>query len=93
MIDWDEFGLGSRALDLVALAFDCARTGDQPAADRLSARAVSVAGRDGLRCVASYRALALLACHWREGKPGAVDASVAVISAILGKLRTDPGLS
>jgi len=23
VVDWDEFGLGSRALDLVALAFDC----------------------------------------------------------------------
>jgi aminoglycoside phosphotransferase (APT) family kinase protein len=27
VVDWDEFGLGSRALDLVALAVDCERRG------------------------------------------------------------------
>jgi hypothetical protein len=49
MVDWDEFGLGSRALDLVALAFDCERGGDHVTADRLLARAARVAGGDGLR--------------------------------------------
>jgi aminoglycoside phosphotransferase (APT) family kinase protein len=48
VVDWDEFGLGSRALDLVALAVDCERCGDPNAADRLLARAAQVAGRDGL---------------------------------------------
>ena len=31
MVDWDEFGLGSRALDLVVLAFDGERSGDHAA--------------------------------------------------------------
>jgi hypothetical protein len=44
VVDWDEFGLGSRALDLIALAVDCERCGDGAAADRLLARAAKVAG-------------------------------------------------
>lgn len=31
VVDWDEFALGSRALDLVALAIDCERTGNRAA--------------------------------------------------------------
>jgi aminoglycoside phosphotransferase (APT) family kinase protein len=38
VVDWDEFGLGSRALDLVALALDCERAGEHAAADRLRVR-------------------------------------------------------
>ena len=60
VVDWDEFGLGSRALDLVALAFDCAMVGDQATADLLLQRAGSIAGQDGLRCLVSYRAIAYL---------------------------------
>jgi hypothetical protein len=45
--DWDEFGLGSRALDLVALAVDCERHGGHAAADHLLAHATRVAGADG----------------------------------------------
>jgi hypothetical protein len=60
VVDWDEFGLGSRALDLVALAFDCAQLGDFAAADRLLGRAGLIAGPDGLRCLVSYRAIAYL---------------------------------
>ena len=56
VVDWDEFGLGSRALDLVVLALDCEEAGDHAAADRLLARAAEVAGDDGLRCLVSYRA-------------------------------------
>jgi aminoglycoside phosphotransferase (APT) family kinase protein len=41
VVDWDEFGLGSRALDLAALAVDCERRGDRAAADRLLARAAT----------------------------------------------------
>jgi hypothetical protein len=55
VVDWDEFGLGSRALDLIALAVDCEQGGDRAAADRLLARAAQVAGGDGLRCLLSYR--------------------------------------
>ena len=90
VVDWDELGLGSRALDLVALAFDCVRIGDQLAADRLFARAISVAGHDGLRCLVSYRAIALISSHWLEGSQDEVDAAVTVISAIVGKLRIMP---
>jgi len=39
VVDRDEFGLGSRALDLVALAVDCEGCGDRAAAGRLLAQA------------------------------------------------------
>jgi aminoglycoside phosphotransferase (APT) family kinase protein len=60
VVDWDEFGLGSRALDLVALGFDCAQLGDWAAVDRLLGQAGSIVGPDGLRCLVSYRAIAYL---------------------------------
>jgi hypothetical protein len=41
VVDWNEFGLGSRALDLVALAVDCERRGEHAASDRLLARAAT----------------------------------------------------
>jgi Ser/Thr protein kinase RdoA (MazF antagonist) len=66
VVDWDEFGLGSRALDLVALALDCERLGGHDAADRLLDRAAQVAGGDGLRCLLSYRAIAWLAYSTNE---------------------------
>lgn len=91
MVDWDEFGLGSRALDLMALALDCARAGDHAASGRLLARAVSATGRDGLRSLVSYRALALLAYHSRAGGPDAVATWVGVISETLGRLSQDQG--
>ena len=69
MVDWDEFGLGSRALDLIALALDCQQRGVHAAADRLLARAASAVGSAGLRCLVSYRALAGLAEDTREGQP------------------------
>ena len=49
VVDWDEFGLGSRALDLVVLALDSQQLGHQATADRLLDRAARVAGRAGLR--------------------------------------------
>ncbi len=89
VVDWDEFGLGSRALDLVALALDCERRGDSAAADRLLARAAQVAGRDGLRCLLSYRAIGGLAVfrHERQAYRSSLgDESCAAVSAILGRL-------
>ena len=90
VVDWDEFGLGSRALDLIALAVDCERGGDRVAADRLLARAARVAGDDGLRCLLSYRAIASLAHFTRErqayGK-SLGDAECAAISGILDRLQ------
>jgi aminoglycoside phosphotransferase (APT) family kinase protein len=90
VVDWDEFGLGSRALDLVALAFDCERGGDHAVADRLLARAARVAGSDGLRCLVSYRAIATLAHSARERQAygdSLGDAECTAISAILDRLQ------
>jgi aminoglycoside phosphotransferase (APT) family kinase protein len=87
VIDWDEFGLGSRALDLVVLGFDCFRIGQQRAADRVLAQAAAVAGTGGRRCLVSYRMLAHLADDRREGQPAdASTATTAVFSAILDRL-------
>ena len=87
VIDWDEFGLGNRALDLVVLGFDCFRIGERRAADRVLAQAAAVAGAGGRRCLVSYRMLAHLADDRREGQPAdASTATTAVFSAILDRL-------
>ena len=88
VVDWDEFGLGSRALDLIVLALDCQQRGAHAAADRLLARAESAVGGAGLRCLVSYRALAGLAEDTREGQPA--QAGIQAISAILDRLQA-PG--
>ena len=90
VVDWDEFGLGSRALDLIALAVDCERGGDHAAADRLLARAASVAGGDGLRCLVSYRVIGGLAVftHERQAYGNSLgDDECAAESAILDRLQ------
>jgi aminoglycoside phosphotransferase (APT) family kinase protein len=90
VVDWDEFGLGSRALDLVALAVDCERCGDRAAADRLLARAARVAGGDGLRCLVSYRAIGGLAVFTRERQAygnSLGDEECAAETAILDRLQ------
>jgi aminoglycoside phosphotransferase (APT) family kinase protein len=81
VVDWDEFALGSRALDLVVLALDCEGLGDRDAADRLLAAAASAVGHPGLRCLVSYRALAALAEDTREGLPPKAD--LQAISAVM----------
>jgi Ser/Thr protein kinase RdoA (MazF antagonist) len=89
VVDWDEFGLGSRALDLIALAFDCERGGDHAVADRLLGRAARVAGGYGLRCLVSYRTIAGLAYFARERQAygdSLGDAICAAVSAILDRL-------
>jgi aminoglycoside phosphotransferase (APT) family kinase protein len=94
VVDWDEFGLGSRALDLIALAVDCERRGDRAAADRLLARAAQVAGGDGLRCLLSYRAIAGLAfyTHERQAYGSSLgDEECAAVSAILDRLHATGG--
>ncbi len=90
VVDWDEFGLGSRALDLVALAVDCEERGDSAAADRLLARAAQVAGGDGLRCLVSYRIIGGLAVytHERQAYGNSLgDEECAAESAILDRLQ------
>jgi hypothetical protein len=59
----------------------CARA----AADQLLARAASIAGHGGLRCLVSYRALASLAEDARESQPP--QAEIQTVSAILDRLR------
>ena len=90
VVDWDEFGLGSRALDLVALAVDCEERGDSAAADGLLARAAQVAGDDGLRCLVSYRIIGGLAVftHERQAYGNSLgDEECAAESAILDRLQ------
>ena len=92
VVDWDEFNLGSRALDLVALAFDCERGSGHAAADRLLAQAARVAGDDGLRCLVSYRAIASLAHSFRERESygdSLAAAECTAVSAILDRLEAD----
>jgi aminoglycoside phosphotransferase (APT) family kinase protein len=86
VVDWDEFGLGSRALDLVALAFDCAQLGDWAAVDRLLGRAGAIVGLDGLRCLVSYRAIAYLGTGF-EGYD--LDPTVVAVtfSAVVDRLQ------
>jgi aminoglycoside phosphotransferase (APT) family kinase protein len=85
VVDRDEFGLGSRALDLVVLALDCQQRGSPAAAGRLLAEAASAAGSAGLRCLVSYRALATLAEDIREDHPAHTD--IEAISAVLDRLH------
>jgi aminoglycoside phosphotransferase (APT) family kinase protein len=90
VVDWDGFGLGSRALDLVALAVDCERRGEGAAADRLLARAAQVAGDDGLRCLLSYRIIGGLAAfsHERQAYGDSLgDEECAAASAVLDRLQ------
>jgi aminoglycoside phosphotransferase (APT) family kinase protein len=90
VVDWDGFGLGSRALDLVALAVDCEERGDSAAANRLLARAAQVAGDDGLRCLVSYRIIGGLAVftHGRQAYGNSAgDEECAAESAILDRLQ------
>jgi aminoglycoside phosphotransferase (APT) family kinase protein len=90
VVDWDDFGLGSRALDLIALAVDCEQLGGHAAADRLLARAAQVAGNDGLRCLVSYRAIAWLAFsthEWQEQGNSAEAAYCAAVSGIIDRLQ------
>jgi len=89
VVDWDEFGLGSRALDLVVLALDCQGGGSPAAAGRLLASAAPTAGLAGLRCLVSYRALATLAEDLREGQSPQAD--IQAISATLDRLRAPGG--
>ena len=87
VVDWDEFGLGSRALDLVVLALDCQQRGAPAIADRLLARAASAVGSAGLRCLVSYRVLAGLAEDTREDQASLAGTEIQAISAILDRLQ------
>jgi hypothetical protein len=93
VVDWDEFGLGSRALDLVALAFDCAQLSHWAAAGRLLGCAGSIVGPDGLRCLVSYRAIAYLGTGF-EGYDLDANAVAVTFSAVVDRLKAgDPRLA
>ncbi len=91
VVDWDDFGLGSRALDLVALAFDCAQLGDWAATDRLLGRAGSIAGLDGLRCLVTYRAIAYLGTGF-DGYDLDPSVVATTFSAVVDRLRASDRL-
>ena len=87
VVDWDEFALNSRAIDLTALAFDCERLGADDATELLFTGVISIAGAEGLRCLVSYRALGHLAALVRRRELDAVDAAVAVATRVLDRLE------
>lgn len=62
MVDWGEFRLGSRALDLIALALDCQQRGAHATADRLLAQGGIGRGQRGpaLPCAARARPVRVL---------------------------------
>jgi hypothetical protein len=86
VVDWDEFGLNSRAADLAALAFDCVRIGDGPAAEALVSRIVEIAGEPGLRCLVAYRLIGHVASRARRGDPVGAQESVRAAGRFLDTL-------
>jgi aminoglycoside phosphotransferase (APT) family kinase protein len=86
VVDWDEFGLNSRAYDLTALAFDCERMGDAATAAKLFERAEAIAGEAGLRCLSSYQVISHIAALVRRGELIALDAAVATAERALDRL-------
>jgi aminoglycoside phosphotransferase (APT) family kinase protein len=86
VVDWDEFGLNSRAADLVALAFDCERLRDAAAVAKLLDRIVEIAGEDGLRCLMSYRTIAHVSARVRRGEVEGVRESIAAAERLLDRL-------
>jgi Phosphotransferase enzyme family len=83
IVDWDEFGLGTRAADVVGLAFACVRL----QRDRLPVppgsvqaaldHARQVAGEAGLRCLVAYRVLGHLASLVERGELDQVPTALA----------------
>jgi hypothetical protein len=86
VVDWDEFGLNSRTVDLTALAFDCVRLGSGAAAETLLRRIVELDGEDGLRCAVGYRLLTHVAARARRLDPEGVRESVDAAERLLDAL-------
>ena len=92
VVDWDEFGLNSRAADLAALAFDCERLvvtgspGHRVAVEALLGRMAAIADEGAVRCHVGYRALTLVAALHRRGERERVDAAVAAANGLLARL-------
>ena len=86
VVDWDEFGLNTRAADLAALASDCERLGNGAAVEALVARIVEIVGEDGLSCVIAYRIVGEVAALSRRGERDGVGRSVAAATLLLDRL-------
>ena len=91
VVDWDEFGLNSRAADLTTLAFDCERRAPGPSAGEalcgaLLERVRSLAGDAGARCLVSYHVIAHTAALVRRGESERLPASIALAQRVLDRL-------
>jgi aminoglycoside phosphotransferase len=88
VVDWDEFGVNTRATDLTALAFDCVRQPPKGSADgdavALLNRAAEIAGDEALRCLVGYRVVSHLAALARRGEREGVTDSARRSALILG---------
>jgi hypothetical protein len=69
-VDWDELGFGTRASDLVGLAYDCAFAEAAPYALRLLERAQALLGEDAVRVLFAYFALGRVAVGTSRGWGG-----------------------
>lgn len=90
VVDWDNVGRGSRALDLTSLLFDWHRqrlAGQtalaQDGGERLVRRIIEVVGDAGLRCTVTYSAIARLALSAQRGDRDDCEIWRLVIDAIL----------
>lgn len=86
VVDWDEFGLNSRAADLATLLTECARLGADAELDRLLGRIVELAGENGLRCLVAYRMLGHLAAAARRHEREDIHGTAAVAGVLLERL-------
>ena len=90
VVDWDDMGLGSRALDLTSLLFDWHRLALDPEpslasgeGDRLIRLIVQIAGWNGLRCTVAYGAIARLALAAWRGESSDVEIWTRATEALL----------
>jgi aminoglycoside phosphotransferase (APT) family kinase protein len=90
VVDWDEAGLNSRAIDLTTLAFECRRLGRDEAVEPILERVIGIAGEEGLRCHVAYRAIGHLAGVHRRARPDEAAAAVAVAEWLLDTLGAEP---
>jgi Ser/Thr protein kinase RdoA (MazF antagonist) len=94
VVDWDDVGLGSRAIDLAGLLFDWHRlrlTGGRALApdggERLVRRIAAVAGEVGLRCSVAYAAVERLGLAALRGERDGAETWRRVTDAILDELQ------
>jgi hypothetical protein len=92
VVDWDDAGTGSRAVDLASVLFEwhrlrlCGAAVDPGGGERLIARITAIAGEAGLRCVISYVAVAWLGLSALRGEQSEVEIGTRVTDAALDSL-------